>query len=103
MGIDPQIEIERRLSAGGMGEVFLARQKHLGRYVAVKRIRDWGADAATKERFIHEAKALTCAVRPGRLSAGHAGAVGADPPGLPLSRARGRGPGGEGLPAGGEG
>lgn len=55
--IDPQIEIEKRIGAGGMGEVFLGRQKHLGRKVAVKRIRDWGADDATKERFIHEAKA----------------------------------------------
>jgi len=65
LNIDPQIQIERRLSAGGMGEVFLARQKHLGRYVAVKRIRDWGADAAAKERFIHEAKAQSRLQHPG--------------------------------------
>lgn len=65
VGIDPQIEIERRLSAGGMGEVFLARQKHLGRYVAVKRIRDLGAEIATKERFIHEAKAQSRLQHPG--------------------------------------
>jgi hypothetical protein len=65
LGIDPQIEIERRLSAGGMGEVFLARQKHLGRYVAVKRIRDLGAEIATKERFILEAKAQSRLQHPG--------------------------------------
>jgi serine/threonine protein kinase len=65
LNIDPQIEIVRRISAGGMGEVFLGRQKHLGRNVAVKRIRDWGADAATKERFIHEAKAQSRLQHPG--------------------------------------
>lgn len=63
--IDHQIEIERRISAGGMGEVFLGLQKHLGRKVAVKRIRDWGADATTKERFIHEAKAQSRLQHPG--------------------------------------
>lgn len=63
--IDPQIEIERRISAGGMGEVFLGLQKHLGRKVAVKRIRDWGADATTKERFIREAKAQSRLQHPG--------------------------------------
>jgi serine/threonine protein kinase len=65
LNIDPQIEIERRISAGGMGEVFLGLQKHLGRKVAVKRIRDWGADAATKDRFIHEAKAQSRLQHPG--------------------------------------
>lgn len=65
LNIDPQIEIERRISAGGMGEVFLGLQKHLGRKVAVKRIRDWGADATTKERFIHEAKAQSRLQHPG--------------------------------------
>lgn len=63
--LDPQIEILERIGIGGMGEVFLGRQKHLGRNVAVKRIRDWGADAATKERFIHEAKAQSRLQHPG--------------------------------------
>ncbi len=48
-----------------MGEIFLGLQKHLGRKVAVKRIRDWGADAATKDRFIHEAKAQSRLQHPG--------------------------------------
>lgn len=63
--VDPQIEIQERIGAGGMGEVFRGVQKHLGRKVAVKRIRDWGADAATKERFIHEAKAQSRLQHPG--------------------------------------
>jgi serine/threonine protein kinase len=62
---DPQIEIERRIGVGGMGEVFLGLQKHLGRKVAVKRIRDWGEDAQNKDRFIHEAKAQACLQHPG--------------------------------------
>jgi serine/threonine protein kinase len=62
---DPQIEIERRIGVGGMGEVFLGLQKHLGRKVAVKRIRDWGEDAENKARFIQEAKAQSRLQHPG--------------------------------------
>lgn len=54
---DPQIKIERKIGAGGMGEVFLGYQKHLDRKVAVKRIRAWDGSAEDRERFIQEAKA----------------------------------------------
>jgi serine/threonine-protein kinase len=53
----PEIEFERRLGAGGMGEVFLGVQKRLGRRVAVKRIRTNSDDDRGLERFVHEARA----------------------------------------------
>lgn len=63
--LEAQIEFLGRLGAGGMGEVFRGRQKQLGRLVAVKRIHHWGADAATRERFLHEAKAQSRLQHPG--------------------------------------
>jgi serine/threonine protein kinase len=65
LDFDPQIKIERRIGAGGMGEVFLGYQKHLDRKVAVKRIRGWDGDAQGRERFFHEAKAQSRLQHPG--------------------------------------
>jgi serine/threonine protein kinase len=65
LDFDPQIKIERKIGAGGMGEVFLGYQKHLDRKVAVKRIRAWDADAKGRERFMEEAKAQSRLQHPG--------------------------------------
>ncbi len=53
-----KFEIIRKLGAGGMGEVFLARDPAIGREVALKTILATGASASdARERFFREARA----------------------------------------------
>jgi serine/threonine protein kinase len=50
-------EIESPIGAGGMGEVYRARDTRLNRTVAIKVMRDWaGTDAAQRDRFKREAE-----------------------------------------------
>jgi serine/threonine-protein kinase len=51
--------VERRLAAGGMGVVYVARQEPLGRRVALKVIRGDATDPVAQQRFEREARALS--------------------------------------------
>jgi serine/threonine protein kinase len=62
----PQLDILRLLGRGGMGAVYLARQKALDRLVAVKLLAPKpGLDAEFAERFGREARALARLNHPG--------------------------------------
>src|SRR5262245_14330857 len=51
--------IERLLGRGGMAEVYAARDTHLRRLVALKRLRSDRADAAATARLLREARAAS--------------------------------------------
>jgi hypothetical protein len=53
-------EIQSPLGAGGMGEVYRARDTRLGRDVAIKILPpQFSSDPVRKQRFEHEAKAIS--------------------------------------------
>src|SRR5881409_2792217 len=69
-----QYQITARIGAGGMGEVFRARDTRLNRDVAVKVLpRDFVADADQLRRFEQEAKTLAALNHPNILTIHDAG------------------------------
>jgi serine/threonine protein kinase len=61
-------EIIKQLGAGGMGEVYLARDKKLDRQVAVKILNEkFNRDESSLQRFISEAKAASALNHPNIL------------------------------------
>lgn len=59
-----EYEIEREIGRGGMGVVYLARQKDLDRRVALKVIPPATLSAITRQRFLREARALASLSHP---------------------------------------
>jgi len=58
-------QIVERLGAGGMGEVYKARDTHLDRFVAIKVLHpDTVADPTRRARFVQEAKAASALNHP---------------------------------------
>ena len=55
--IDGKYYIQERIASGGMGDVYLARQKGVGQEVAIKKLkREYYQDRVIVERFINEAR-----------------------------------------------
>ena len=60
-----QYQILERLGAGGMGEVYKARDTRLNRFVAMKVLpADMSADPERRRRFVHEAQAASALNHP---------------------------------------
>src|SRR5579863_1619154 len=58
-------EIESPIGAGGMGEVYRARDTRLGRTVAIKVLAaDVAADPIRRQRFLRDARAATALSHP---------------------------------------
>ena len=54
-----QYTIYSKIGGGGMGVVYLARDRRLGRFVAIKRLNSQAqANPSLRERFMHEARAV---------------------------------------------
>jgi len=72
-------DVIRRLGVGGMGEVYLARERALDRTVALKFIRAGNPDLRTFERFMVEARAIARLQHPNVVSIFRVGEVQAHP------------------------
>jgi tetratricopeptide (TPR) repeat protein len=68
-----QYDVERELGGGGMGVVFLARDRALDRPVAVKVLRPELATAVAAERFIREGQMLAQIQHPAVVTVHYAG------------------------------
>jgi serine/threonine-protein kinase len=65
------------LGAGGMGEVYRARDSRLGRMVAIKVMRyGLSADEPSRKRFVREARAIAALNHPGIAALYDAGEAG---------------------------
>ena len=75
-------DVLERLGAGGMGVVYRARDRVLGREVALKLVRpDQTADSGARQRFLREARAAAGLTHPGIAAIYEAGEAAAEGPG----------------------
>ncbi|MBL8684985.1 MAG: serine/threonine protein kinase [Myxococcales bacterium] len=77
--IDDRYEILSRIGQGGMGQVYRALHRGLGRVVAVKLLTDVDAGPESIRRFQREARATARLAHPGVVSVLDAGSVGGRP------------------------
>jgi tRNA A-37 threonylcarbamoyl transferase component Bud32/tetratricopeptide (TPR) repeat protein len=71
-----EYEVERELAAGGMGVVFLGRERALERAVAIKILRPEQATAIAAERFQREARLLAAVTHPNVVTIHRVGEAG---------------------------
>jgi serine/threonine-protein kinase len=71
--VSDQYEIVSKISEGGMGEVFRAKQVELGRLVALKRIKAERLTADDRARFKREARVLSSLFNPHTINVFDAG------------------------------
>src|SRR5512142_1789748 len=77
-------DVVGRLGAGGMGVVYRARDRVLGRDVALKLVLpEHAGDPATRQRFLREARAAAVLSHPGIAAVYEAGEAAADESGGP--------------------
>jgi serine/threonine protein kinase/tetratricopeptide (TPR) repeat protein len=77
-------DVTGRLGAGGMGVVYRARDRVLGREVALKLVRpEQVADFGARQRFLREARAAAVLSHPGIATVYEAGEAAAEEPGGP--------------------
>src|SRR6185436_10617957 len=72
-------DVEHRLGRGAMGTVYLARDRELGRHVAIKLIQADVDSPEIRERFNREARSIAALNHPGIVTLYHAGQVDSRP------------------------
>lgn len=75
VGTDGRYEILERLGEGGMGAVYLARDRELARDVALKVLRTPEPDAGERARLLREARILASLEHPGIVPVHDAGVL----------------------------
>jgi serine/threonine protein kinase len=89
-GLSPHLEVVRRIGSGSVAEVYLARQRGLGRLVAVKVLSpDLAADPVAKARFEREAHAAASLSHPHAVTVFRVGSLGDGVPYLVMQYVKG--------------
>ncbi|MDH4045217.1 MAG: protein kinase [Gemmatimonadota bacterium] len=76
VALGEEYDVERELAAGGMGVVFLGRERSLDRSIAIKILRPELATAVAAERFQREARMLAAVAHPSVVTIHRVGEAG---------------------------